>query len=38
MTMEFDKVRDLNVSGKYDEAAKLENELSEAYMQGRVRG
>ena len=38
MTMEFDKVRELNVSGKYDEAAKLENELSEAYMQGRVRG
>lgn len=34
----FNKVRVLNVGGKYDEAAKLEAELSEAYMQNRVRG
>jgi hypothetical protein len=33
----FNKVRDLNVAGKYEEANQLENELSLAYMQGRVR-
>lgn len=33
----FNKVRELNVSGKYEEASRLENELSAAYMQGRVR-
>ena len=34
----FNRVRDMNVAKKYDEASKLETELSEAYMQGRVRG
>jgi vacuolar-type H+-ATPase subunit I/STV1 len=34
----FGKVRQMNIAGKYEEAAKLEAELSEAYMQGRVRG
>jgi hypothetical protein len=34
----FDKVRTMNMAGKYDEANKLEAELSSAYMQGRVRG
>jgi len=34
----FDDVRRMNIAGKYDEAAKLEAELSDAYMQGRVRG
>lgn len=38
MTREFNKVKELNLVGKYEDAAKLENELSEAYMQGRVRG
>lgn len=34
----FNKVRDLNRANKYDEAAKLEDELSAAYVEGRVRG
>ena len=34
----FSQVRGMNVAGKYDEAAKLEAELSDAYVQGRVRG
>ena len=34
----FNQVRVLNVAGKQDEASKLEAELSDAYMQGRVRG
>lgn len=38
MVNQFSKVRTLNVAGKYDEAAKLEAELSDAYIQGRVRG
>lgn len=38
MVREFDRVRTLNVAGKLDEASKLEAELSNAYMQGRVRG
>ena len=33
----FDKVRQLNVQGKYDEASSLEAELTNAYIQGRVR-
>lgn len=33
----FNKVRDLNIAGKYDEAAKLEQELSTAYLENRVR-
>lgn len=37
MTRLFAKVRDLNIQGKYDEAQKLEAELSLAYVQGRVR-
>lgn len=32
----FERVRKLNMAGKHDEAAKLEAELSLAYMQGRV--
>jgi hypothetical protein len=32
----FAKVRDLNIKGKYDEAAKLEAELTSAYAEGRV--
>lgn len=31
------KLRALNTSGKYDEAVKLEAELTAAYMEGRVR-
>lgn len=38
MVAQFSKVRALNVSGKYDEASKLEAELSDAYVQNRVRG
>jgi hypothetical protein len=38
MNKQFNTVRQLNIAGKYEEAAKLEAELSEAYMQGRVRG
>jgi hypothetical protein len=38
MNAQFGRVRQLNISGKYEEASKLEAELSEAYMQGRVRG
>ena len=34
----FTQVRKLNAVGKYDEATKLEAELSDAYIQGRVRG
>jgi uncharacterized coiled-coil protein SlyX len=33
----WNKTRNLNTSGKYDEAAKLEAELTAAYMEGRVR-
>lgn len=35
---QFNKVRQLNIQGKYEEAAKLELELSNAYVEGRVRG
>ena len=38
MNQQFNAVRQLNIAGKYEEAAKLEADLSEAYMQGRVRG
>ena len=31
------KIRTLNTSGKYDDAAKLEAELTLAYMEGRVK-
>ena len=31
------KVRTLNTRGKYDDAAKLEAELTAAYMENRVR-
>jgi hypothetical protein len=31
------KTRTLNTSGKYSEAAKLEAELTAAYMEGRVK-
>jgi hypothetical protein len=31
------KIRTLNTKGKYDDAAKLEAELTVAYMEGRVR-
>lgn len=34
----FDKVRVLNTEGRYEEAAKLDADLSNAYVQGRVRG
>ena len=37
MQQEFNKVRDLNRANKYEEAAKLEDVLSRAYMEGRVR-
>ena len=33
----WDKVRVLNTRGRYDEAAKLEAEVTAAYMDGRVR-
>lgn len=32
----FNKVRDLNIKGKYDEAAKLEAEITAAFAEGRV--
>lgn len=32
----WNKVRELNVKGKHDEAAKLEAELTAAYVEGRV--
>ena len=35
---QFNKVSELNRRGKYDEANKLEAELTNAYMHGRVRG
>jgi hypothetical protein len=38
MSRLFDKVAQLNRAQKYDEARKLEADLSEAYVQGRVRG
>lgn len=34
----FDKVGTLNRAGKYEEASKLESELTLAYQTGRVRG
>lgn len=34
----FDRVRQLNAQGKYEEAQSLEAELTHAYTQGRVRG
>lgn len=34
----FDRVRQLNIQGKHDEASSLEAELTNAYTQGRVRG
>lgn len=34
----FNRVRVLNSQGKFAEAAKLEAEISAAYMEGRVRG
>jgi hypothetical protein len=37
MDKAWNKTRNLNTSGKYDEAAKLEAELTAAYMEGRVR-
>ena len=33
----WNKIRTLNTNGKYDEAEKLEAELTVAYMEGRVR-
>ncbi len=33
----WNKIRTLNTRGKYDDAAKLEAELTAAYMEGRVR-
>lgn len=33
----FDKVRNLSIAHKYDEANKLEAELTAAYVEGRVR-
>jgi len=33
----WNKIRTLNTSGKYDDAAKLEAELTLAYMEGRVK-
>lgn len=38
MEVGFTQVRKLNTAGKYEEAAKLEAELSLAYMENRVRG
>lgn len=34
----FNRIRQMNTAGKYDEANKLEAELTLAYMEGRVRG
>ena len=31
------KIRTLNTQGKYDDAEKLEAELTAAYMEGRVK-
>jgi chemotaxis protein histidine kinase CheA len=33
----WNKIRTLNTSGKYDDAAKLEAELTLAYMEGRIK-
>jgi curved DNA-binding protein CbpA len=33
----WDRIRNLNTKGQYDEAAKLEAELTAAYIEGRVR-
>lgn len=33
----WDKIRVLNGQGKYDDAAKIESELTAAYTQGRIR-
>ena len=37
LTNAWTKVRTLNTQGKYDDAEKLEAELSMAYMEGRVK-
>lgn len=37
MDRAWNKTRNLNTSGKYNEAAKLEAELTKAYMEGRVK-
>ena len=34
----FLKVKDLNVSQKFEDARKLEAEIDAAYMEGRVTG
>ena len=33
----WNKIRTLSSDGKYDDAAKLEAELTRAYMEGRVK-
>ena len=37
LTKSWNKIRTLNTDGKYDDAAKLEAELTLAYMEGRVK-
>jgi hypothetical protein len=38
MSRLWDKVRQMNVAGKYEEAKKLDTELSDALIHGRIRG
>ena len=37
LTKSWNKIRTLSTQGKYDDAAKLEAELTRAYMEGRVK-
>jgi len=37
LTNAWNKIRTLSTDGKYDDAAKLEAELTRAYMEGRVK-
>ena len=37
LTKSWNKIRTLSSEGKYDDAAKLEAELTRAYMEGRVK-
>jgi hypothetical protein len=37
ITNSWNKIRSLNTKGQFDEASKLEAEITSAYLEGRVR-
>ena len=37
LTNAWNRIRTLSTDGKYDDAAKLEAELTRAYMEGRIK-